>query len=105
DAEALRLRSVLSNLDDQGRRRRAGRTRARKRAVGSRGRQRAPRGQRQAQFLATIEKKPGGPMSEIAGDMGVAAPQLYRIAGRLRKQGRIRKRGKGYAISRRGKEG
>ena len=37
-------------------------------------------------------------MAEIAREMHVAPPQLYTIARRLREQGQIRKRGRGFVI-------
>lgn len=89
--EARRLRDALTSLGDHGlstRRRTSRRTATR----------RAPRGQRQQQFLAAVKKNPGAPVSEIAKDIGVSPQQLYPIARRLREQGEIRKRGKGYAV-------
>lgn len=59
---------------------------------------RAPRGQRQEQFLAAVKKNPGAPVSQIAKDIGVAPNQLYTVARRLHQKGEIRKRGKGYAV-------
>ncbi len=59
---------------------------------------RAPRGQRQQQFLVAVKKNPGAPVSEIAKDIGVSPQQLYPVARRLREKGEIRKQGKGYAV-------
>ena len=99
EAEARRLRSVLSGLDGGRRRARGGPQRRAGGPPASTVRvRRAPRGQRQAQFLDAVTRKPGEPMAQIAREMDVPPKQLYTIARRLREQGRIRKRGKGFAI-------
>jgi hypothetical protein len=92
--EARHLRDALGNLDHHrlGGKRRPTTTKPRSKA------RRAPRGQRQKQFLAAVKKDPGAPVSQIAKDMGVAPNQLYPIARRLHQKGEIRKRGKGYAV-------
>jgi predicted Rossmann fold nucleotide-binding protein DprA/Smf involved in DNA uptake len=93
EAEARRLNSALRGLGvgkPAGGRRRL--------ATKRRSTTRAPRGQRQAQFLTAVKKNPGTPVSEIAKESGVSPNQLYTIARRLHKQGRIRKRGNGYAL-------
>jgi DNA invertase Pin-like site-specific DNA recombinase len=90
--EARHLRDALGSLDHH-------RLRGRRRpATTKRTTRRAPRGQRQQQFLAAVKKSPGAPVSEIAKEMGAAPSQLYPIARRLRQKGEIRKQGKGYAI-------
>jgi hypothetical protein len=105
EAEAQRLRAALAGLG-QGRpsgspkrqaRRRAGQAR---RSPGRRpGGKRAPRGQREAEFLAAIKKKPGAKPPEIAEEMGVAPNQVYGLARRLHAAGKVRKRrGGGYAV-------
>ena len=98
EAEARRLRSVLSGLDGARRRARGPQRRAGGPPASTVRVRRAPRGQRQAQFLDAVKKKPGEPMAEIAREMDVPPKQLYTIARRLREQGRIRKRGKGFDI-------
>jgi DNA invertase Pin-like site-specific DNA recombinase len=93
EAEARRLKSALRGLGvgkPAGGRRRL--------ATKRRSTTRAPRGQRQEQFLAAVRKNPGTPVSEIAKQIGASPSQLYTIARRLHQQGRIRKRGKGYAL-------
>jgi hypothetical protein len=60
---------------------------------------RAPRGQRRQQFLAALEKSPGAKATEIAAQLGISANQAYTLAGRLRREGAIRKRGKGYRVA------
>ena len=93
EEEARRLKSALASLAPKPARRR-GRSPARRRPTT----RRAPRGQRQEQFLAAVKKNPGAPVSQIAKDVGVAPQQLYTVARRLHQKGEIRKQGKGYAI-------
>lgn len=57
---------------------------------------RAPRGQRQTQFLTQLTSNPGASMSEIARKMGVKPQQLYPIAHRLEQSGAIVKAATGY---------
>jgi hypothetical protein len=90
--EARRLRDALASLDHHRLRGRRPPTTRRSTA------RRAPRGQRQKQFLAAVKKNPGTPVSQIAKDMGVAPNQLYPIARRLHEKGEIRKQGKGYTV-------
>ena len=91
--EARRLRDALTSLGGRKPARSRRRTTSRRAAT-----RRAPRGQRQQQFLAAVKKNPGAPVSEIAKEIGVPPQQLYPIARRLREKGEIRKRGKGYSI-------
>ncbi len=91
--EARHLRDALGSLDHHRLRGRGRRTTTKRSTA-----RRAPRGQRQQQFLAAVKKNPGAPVSEIAKEMGVAPSQLYPVARRLREKGEIRKRGKGYAV-------
>jgi hypothetical protein len=88
--EARKLRDVLANLD--GAKPTPKRTGRRSTA------RRAPRGQRQEQFLAAVKKDAGATVSQIAKDMDVTPQQLYPIARRLHQKGEIRRRGKGYAV-------
>jgi predicted Rossmann fold nucleotide-binding protein DprA/Smf involved in DNA uptake len=93
DHEAGRLRNALANLGGgtpAGNRRPTTKRRSTTR--------RAPRGQRQEQFLAAVKKNPGAPVSQIAKEMGVQPSQAYTLAHRLHQKGEIRKRGKGYAV-------
>jgi hypothetical protein len=100
EAEASRLRAALVGLAGD----RPSPTRARRRpaATGRRRggtRERARRGQREAEFLAAVAKSPGAKPSAIAEEMGVAPNQVYGLARRLHRAGRIRKRrGGGYAL-------
>jgi predicted Rossmann fold nucleotide-binding protein DprA/Smf involved in DNA uptake len=90
--EARRLRDALASLG--GHRPSTARRRTRRRSTT----RRAPRGQRQQQFLDAVKKNPGVPVSEIAKEIGVSPQQLYPVAHRLRERGEIRKRGKGYTV-------
>jgi hypothetical protein len=99
--EANRLREALSGLSIDGRtpRRSPGSPRAvsgkAQRGTGKR----APRGQREAQFLAVLQRNPGAKVSEIAREMRVAPNQVYGLARRLQHSRKIAKRrGGGYAI-------
>ncbi|MGH2963989.1 MAG: hypothetical protein ACRDMH_01225 [Solirubrobacterales bacterium] len=104
DQAASLLREQIRTLDDE----RKNLERALSALTGSNGRtpttrrrrssKRAPRGQRQEQFLAAVKKNPGAGGSEIAKQMGVPSSQAYALARSLQQKGRIRKRGKGYAV-------
>ncbi len=100
EAEASRLRSALASLGSD--RRRSTSARRRPAANGRRRggtRKRAARGQREAEFLAALEKSPGAKPSAIAEEMDIAPNQVYGLARRLHRAGRIRKRpGGGYAL-------
>jgi hypothetical protein len=91
--EARRLRNALTHLGDGKPTRGRGRTTKRRRSG-----RRAPRGQRQQQFLTAVRKNPGARGSEIAKEMGVPPSQAYALARSLQQKGEIRKRGKGYAV-------
>lgn len=101
ESEEARLRRALADL---GGGTRGAPTRRRPRATSAGGHKRAgarraPRGQREAEFLAALKKNPGAKASEIAREMGVAPSQVYGLAGRLHKEGKVRKRrGGGYAL-------
>jgi predicted Rossmann fold nucleotide-binding protein DprA/Smf involved in DNA uptake len=102
EAEAARLRQALAGLNpgsanpSRSRERRTTSSTARRTRKAGQG-VRAPRGQRQAEFLAAIEQKPGMKAPEIAREMGVATNQVYGLARRLQEAGRISKRrGGGY---------
>ncbi len=102
ESEAARLRKALAGIagssrDGSSPSRSSGSSSSRRRR-GTRA-QRAPRGQREAQFLSYLEKHPGAKASEAAKSMGVAPNQVYGLAGRLHKAGKISKRrGGGYAV-------
>jgi hypothetical protein len=69
-----------------------------KRAPRKRTGARASRGQRRDQFLAAAKKSPGARTSVLAKEIGISANQAYTLAGRLLKDGEIKRSGKGYRI-------
>ena len=87
--ELRQVESAIAGLG--GRRRGPGRPR------GSRGRRRRRSGTRADQAAKIIKDNPGINASELARKMRLKAPNyLYRVLPDLQKDGRIRKRGKGY---------
>lgn len=60
---------------------------------------RAPRGRRREQFLAALQKSPGAKATALAKEIGISANQAYTLAGRLQREGAIRKHGKGYRVA------
>ena len=88
DDERRQVQSALAGLS--GRRRGPGRP------PGSTGRRRR-RGGRAEQAVKIITQNPGINASDLARKMRLKAPNyLYRVLPDLQKDGRIRKRGKGY---------
>lgn len=59
---------------------------------------RAARGQRREQLLSVIKAKPGAPVSEIAGQMGISPGQAYGLVSKARADKLIVKKGKGFAV-------
>jgi hypothetical protein len=88
EAQAKKLRDALTHLGHED-----GRKPARK--SGRRTGKRAPRGQRQRQLLASVEKHPDYKPSEHAKAMKVSANQIYALASKLQDEGRITKTAKG----------
>jgi hypothetical protein len=88
--ELSQIESAISGL--AGRRRGPGRPR------GAGGRRRRRRGGTRAeQAVKIITENPGINASELSRKMRLKAPNyLYRVLPDLQKEGRIRKRGKGY---------
>jgi sugar-specific transcriptional regulator TrmB len=93
DQERTRLERALSDLTG-GRvgRRRPGRPRG---AGAGRGRRRRG-GTRADQAVKIVGSNPGITASEIAKRMRIKPNYLYRVMGDLQKEGRVRKRGRGY---------
>jgi hypothetical protein len=89
DDERRQVQSALAGL---GRRRGPGRPR------GSTGRRRRRRsGGRADQAVKLIGKNPGITVAELGKKMRLKAPNyLYRVLPDLEKEGRIRKKGRGY---------
>jgi transposase-like protein len=92
DQERERLERALADLSGGSVSRRGpGRPR------GSGGRRRRRRGGTRAdQAVKLVESKPGVSASEIAKQMKIKPNYLYRVMGDLQKEGRVRKRGRGY---------
>jgi hypothetical protein len=88
EAQAKRLRDALSHFGHED-----GHKPTRK--PPRRGSKRAPRGQRQRQLLASIEKHPEYKLGEHAKAMKVDPKQVYGLASKLQKEGKITETGKG----------
>jgi len=97
ESEAKGLETALASLGEggsaNGRRRKSAPLRRKRKAA------RAPRGQRREQFLATLRQSPGAKATEVAAQLGISASRAYALAGRLQKEGAIRKSGKGYRLA------
>jgi DNA invertase Pin-like site-specific DNA recombinase len=101
DDERRRLEGMLSDITG-GRvgRRRPGRPRGwtnTRRATGrKRGRRRSTRAD---QAVKHVQANPGITASEIAKKMRIKPNYVYRVMGDLQKQGKVRKKGKGYVAA------
>jgi hypothetical protein len=85
------LRQIEKAISGLGGRRGRGRPR------GSTGRRRRRRGGRSDQAVKLIEQNPGITVSELGKKMRLKAPNyLYRVLPGLEKEGRIKKKGRGY---------
>ena len=92
DQARARLERALADLTG-GRvgRRRPGRPRG-----SGGGRRRRRGGTRADQAVKIVSENPGITASEVAKRMKIKPNYLYRVMGDLQKEGRIRKRGRGY---------
>jgi DNA invertase Pin-like site-specific DNA recombinase len=97
EREGSDLKQALQALDGRQRGGGRGRTKPRRRTASRDQADREP-GKRQQQFLTTVKKSPGARASDVAKAIGIAPQQAYGIARSLQRQGRIRRRGKGYAL-------
>jgi len=105
DSERARLERTLNDITG-GRvgRRRPGRPKGStsKRASGrkttgrKRGRRRSTRAD---QAVKIVKDNPGITASEVAKRMKIAPNYVYRVMGDLQKQGKVKKKGKGYAAA------
>jgi sugar-specific transcriptional regulator TrmB len=101
DDERRRLERTLSDITG-GRvgRRRPGRPRgsttARRTTARRRGRRRTTRAD---QALKHVQANPEITASEVARKMRIKPNYVYRVMGDLQKQGKVRKRGKGYVAA------
>jgi sugar-specific transcriptional regulator TrmB len=101
DDERRKLERSLSDMTG-GRvgRRRPGRPKGsttRRRTTGrKRGRRKATRAD---QAVKHVKANPGITASEIAKKMRIQPNYVYRVMGELQKQGRVKKKGKGYEVA------
>jgi CRP-like cAMP-binding protein len=96
--EVRRLESALSALTDRRPGSRRGRATTRRAANGRRRRRgrRAGGGTRAAQAERLVKANPGITISELAKKMGITPNYLYRVMPQLEKDGKVRKRDKGW---------
>jgi sugar-specific transcriptional regulator TrmB len=100
DRERSRLERTLADITG-GRvgRRRPGRPRgstSRRSSGRKRGRRRSTRAD---QAVKHVKANPGITSSEVAKKMRIQPNYVYRVMGDLQKQGKVRKRGKGYVAA------
>src|SRR4051812_23896192 len=90
--EIQRLLAVIGgeNSSTPARRRRAPRTSALAHGRRRRGGQRGS-GNRSAQTLALVERKPGITIPELGKEMGITPNYLYRVLPQLAKDGKVKK--------------
>jgi hypothetical protein len=81
------VRPRATSASSSGRRRSSG--------TGRRGRPRGS-GKRAAQAQELVSAKPGITIPELADSMGIQANYLYRVMPSLQKDGRVKKKGKGW---------
>jgi hypothetical protein len=95
DAERAQVEKALADLG--GRRRGPGRPRgSRSRTGPARRRRRRRGGTRADQAVKMVESEPGISAGQIAKQMRIAPNYMYRVMGELEKEGRVRKKGRGY---------
>ncbi len=94
DSERAQVNKALADL---GGRRGPGRPRgSRTRAAGGRRRRRRRGGTRADQAVKMVTSEPGITAGQIATQMRIAPNYMYRVMGELEKEGRVRKKGRGY---------
>jgi transposase-like protein len=93
DQERQRLERALADLSGGSVSRRGP---GRPRGSGGKRRRRRRGGTRADQAVKLVESNPGISASEIAKQMKIKPNYLYRVMGDLQKEGRVRKRGRGY---------
>jgi sugar-specific transcriptional regulator TrmB len=87
--------TALGGVSAPSRRRRSSANGRRSSGSGRRGRPRGS-GKRAAQAQELVSAKPGITIPELADTMGIQANYLYRVMPSLQKDGKVRKRGKGW---------
>ena len=100
DEERHKLESSLADLGGRVTRRGPGRPRGSKtrRTTGGRKRGRK-RSTRADQAVRIVKQNPGITASEVAKKMRIQPNYVYRVMGELQKQGKVKKKGKGYAAA------
>jgi predicted Rossmann fold nucleotide-binding protein DprA/Smf involved in DNA uptake len=98
--EAGRLERALEHLKPtrDGRRSPASRRGSSRRNARRRSSKRAPAGQRAEQFIDFVKENPNSKGISIAEELGVAPSQIYSLAKRLEKEGKVTKSKDGYKI-------
>jgi sugar-specific transcriptional regulator TrmB len=98
DQERVKLERTLADLTGGrvGRRRPGRPRRATARRAGARRRRRTTRAD---QAVRHVKNNPGITASDIAKKMRIQPNYVYRVMGDLQKQGKVRKRGKGYVAA------
>ena len=87
--------SALAGVGGQAPKRRTGSGRRRASGTGRRGRPKGS-GKRARQAEELVNAKPGITIPELAKSMGIQANYLYRVMPGLQKDGKVKKRGKGW---------
>ena len=99
DEERQKLESTLADLGGRVRRgpgRPRGSTTRRRAGGRKRGRKRSTRAD---QAVRIVKQNPGITASEVAKKMKIQPNYVYRVMGDLQKQGKVKKKGKGYAAA------
>lgn len=89
------LTGVGAGSSANGGRRSSGSTRGSGGGTGKRGRPRGS-GKRAIQAAELVTARPGITIPELADAMGIKANYLYRVMPTLQKEGKVKKRGKGW---------
>jgi predicted Rossmann fold nucleotide-binding protein DprA/Smf involved in DNA uptake len=99
--EAGRLERALEHLKPtrDGRRSPASRQGSSRRKARRRSSKRAPAGQRAEQFIDFVKKNPNSKGISIAEELGVVPSQIYALAKRLEKEGKVTKTKDGYRVT------
>ena len=91
----IALTAIEGKANSKPRQRRSGSSRVKRTATG-----RAKKGERQAQFKATLKKNPNFKLSDISKSMGISNNNASSLARQLQDSGEIKKIGRGqYALA------
>jgi hypothetical protein len=104
ESEAEQLERAVASLGEGNRRR----GRPSKHTAAARGdlaaakprrrRRRARRGQRQEELFAAIESMAGASPAELGDAIGIGSSQIHALIRKAEADGRVRKKGQGYAL-------